>query len=196
PEEAPGFIERLSIEEFHGVGPRTAERLRLLGIRNGKQLRAADPIKLEARLGKNGRDLWDLAHCRDDRPVTPERERKSISSEDTFGQDEADLSVLEEKLRGLALRVGERLRESGAHASGLFIKVKYADHSIITRRKPLEGPTQDTEKLLEAAAELLRERVALEQPVRLLGVGVHDLLEPDPDAAQPLLFPELLEPAE
>lgn len=192
PEEAPAFIESLSIEEFHGVGPRTAERLRLMGIRNGKNLRAADPIRLEERLGKNGRDLYELAHCRDERPVTPERERKSISSEDTFDEDQTDLEALEVRLRDLAERVSERLHNAEAHAAGVFIKIKYADHSIITRRKPLTGPTQEAEVLASAAVELLRERVPLEQPVRLLGVGAHELLEPDPEGAQPLLFPELL----
>jgi len=92
--------------------------------------------------------------------------------------------------------VSERLQKTEAHAAGVFIKVKYADHSIITRRKPLSAVTQDAEKLAVGAVELLRERVSLEQPIRLLGVGAYELVEPDQEGAQPLLFPELLEPGE
>src|SRR5690606_8495107 len=84
PERAQGFLDSLPVEKFFGVGPRTAQRLRSLGIQFGRDIRSAGRERLEAELGKAGASLHAIANGHDDRPVEPNRPRKSISSETTF----------------------------------------------------------------------------------------------------------------
>lgn len=194
PAAAVGFIERLPITEFFGVGPKTAERLRGIGITTGAQLRAADPGRLEQLLGKPGRDLYEIAHCRDDRPVDPHRERKSASSETTFVTDLHGLDELCPHLPGLCADVARRLAKHGLVGSGVVVKVKYADHTLLTRQYQLGFPLRAADEIERVAREILATRVPLDRSVRLLGVGVYDLADARGEGTQPALFPTLPRP--
>ena len=81
PERAEAFLAELPIERFHGVGPRTAERMRALGIHDGGDLRAFDPHELTRIFGKLGRFLHEVARGIDERPVVSHREPKSLGAE-------------------------------------------------------------------------------------------------------------------
>src|SRR5690606_7249689 len=102
PEDADAFLAALPIEAFFGVGPRTAERMHALGIRTGADLRARGVEDLVRHFGKSGRFFHAIAHGQDDRPVQPDRARKSISNETTFERDLRTRAELEPVLDGLA----------------------------------------------------------------------------------------------
>jgi DNA polymerase-4 len=138
-------------------------------------------------LGSSGEYLWNLAHGRDDRPVVPEREAKSISHETTFEQDIDDLEVLRAWLVDLTEQVGCRLRRHGLRGRTVHLKVRFADFSLMTRSQTLPEPTNITNELWKTTDELLCHRLpAGHLAVRLVGVGVSGL--DDTGTVQGLLF--------
>lgn len=186
--EAAGILASLPVERIHGVGPRTAQRMRELGIRTGTDLRARTQQQLTEAFGKMGLRYWQLIWGIDDRPVDPVSIRKSVSTEETFALDLETVQQLELEVPALAEGVARRLAKTGAMARGVSVKVKYADHSIQTRQQLLPLPISSASQIAIVARQVLNDRfVQLEQPVRLLGVGTYELQEAP---LQPPLFPD------
>ncbi len=175
PDEAEAFIAELPIERFHGVGPRTAERMRALGISNGAELRARPAEELEKHFGKHGRFFHQIANGHDDRPVEPNRERKSIGSETTLERDLAQRSELEPVLAELCEDVALHLDRHGLVARTVTVKLRFSDFRTITRSRTLDEPVTDRGALQAAAAGLAFESDRPCLPIRLLGVTVAQL---------------------
>src|SRR5262249_9073397 len=125
--------------------------------------------------GKPGRHLWKLAHGIDDRRVVPDRDAKSISHETTFAQDIEDLEVLRVWLLQLTEQVCRRLRRHQLAGRTVHLKIRFADFHTITRSRTLPEPTNITQEIWQAAAELFSRLPASHQPIRLLGLGVSGL---------------------
>ena len=190
PEDVEAFLRDLPIEKLWGVGPATARKLREMGLQTVGDLRYVSKEELIGRFGRWGLRLWELARGIDDRPVVPEREPKSLSRETTFPRDIYDDRGLERVLARLAQKVAEDLREEKRQARTVQIKVRFADFVTITRRFTLPEPTDSCGLIQEVALRLLRERVARRgRGVRLLGVGVSNLVVPATGAEQLPLFP-------
>jgi DNA polymerase IV len=186
PEQVQAFIEALPIEAFFGVGKVTARKLRELGVTTGIELRGLEQALLVERFGKQGKYLWHCARGEDNRAVNPHRQRKSISSETTFAVDISSREALIAQLPDLVTQVMSHLEKQRYQAHGLFIKIKFRNHQIITRRQKLMVPTDNARQLTELAARLIETRVDLFTSVRLLGVGVFDL---QPRAAMQMQVP-------
>jgi DNA polymerase-4 len=178
----PGFLAPLPIGRLWGVGRKTEESLRQLGLRTIGDLAARPAEWLEKRI-PGGQQLWQLAHGIDDRDVIPDRAQKSLGAEDTF-EDDLGAHELSPHIHAQAMRVGRRLRHAGLKARVVQLKLKLADFSLLTRRSTLAGPTDDGQAIYRAAIALL-ERESLPLPVRLTGVAGHELGGP---AAQRELF--------
>ncbi|HEX7000536.1 MAG TPA: DNA polymerase IV, partial [Trueperaceae bacterium] len=116
PDEAEKVLMPLPVERFHGVGPRTAEKLRALGMTTGADLKAAGRERLEAALGKFGSFLHDIVNGVDDRPVVPNQPRKSIGSETTFDVDITEDTALDAVLKELCADVMSSLGRRGMAA--------------------------------------------------------------------------------
>jgi DNA polymerase-4 len=154
-----------------GVGPKTAERLRALGIETIGALQRHPLDDLVRRFGEShGRGLHDRSHFRDDSPVA-RGEAKSRSVETTFDHDIADLGRLERILAEQSQRLGEALRERGTVGRTIGIKVRLDDWTTVTRVHTVEAPTNDPNVIAAHALALLR-AYAPPRPVRLLGVRV------------------------
>jgi DNA polymerase-4 len=188
PEDASRILPTVPVEKLHGVGPRTAEKMRALGIRNGADLLRHEEEELVTHFGKVGRYFYRLARGIDDRPVEPTSARKSVSSEVTFSEDLHSLAELARELPALSEGVARRLERAGASGRGVVLKIKSADHSVLTRQVLLPLPVRSAAQILEVARFILREKLELQQPVRLLGVGVYELQEGE--TVQPALFPD------
>ena len=104
PGEARAFLAPLPVGRLWGVGPKTEAALSDLGLRTVGQIAASDPDWLDKRIS-GGRDLWELACGIDPRPVVPDREAKSIGTEDTFDEDLAEIEALLPHVHSQALRV-------------------------------------------------------------------------------------------
>jgi len=186
PDAAQRFLTELPVRRLHGVGPRTAERLAALGVETAGQLRERDEEQLEYEFGKLGRQLWRMARGEDDRPVHPDRERKSVSSETTFAVDLVGVEELLRELPPLCASTAQRAARAGVRGYVVIVKIKDDRHHVATRqRRSLRAVASEAE-LHAAAAQLLRKRLPLDRPVRLLGVGLAGLVAGD--ELQPPLF--------
>src|SRR5512143_2959880 len=136
------FLAPLPARALWGVGPKTAEILKGLGIETIGQIAQARSDALAYRLGKNGADdLVRRARGIDDSPVEDERAVKQISQEITFTKDITDAQRLRVTLLELSEGVGLRLREDDLSARTIAIKLRYGDFTTLTRQITLPQPT-------------------------------------------------------
>ncbi len=170
------FLEPLPISRLWGVGPKTEARLRDVGFQAIGQIARASVEALEAALGQAGHDLWDLANGRDDRPVEPGQEAKSIGAEHTFAEDTADRALLRRTLLGLGDRVARHLRHDGLLAGGVTLKFRDDRFHTLTRALILDDPTDVGDDLFQAAWGLLGRVDWKGRQVRLLGVTATRLM--------------------
>jgi DNA polymerase-4 len=182
------FLAPLPISRLWGVGRVTASALDSMGIRTIAQLAATPVAHLEVRFGSGGAFLLALAQGRDDRPVEPFSPPKSMGAEETFDVDHRDIDRLRATLRAQAERVGRELRAEGYAGRTVTLKLRFADFSTITRSHTGD-PTQDGLQIFHQATALL-ERIALRQPVRLIGLSVSEL-GPAGGGQLPLLEPDV-----
>jgi DNA polymerase-4 len=184
------FLAPLAIERLWGVGKKTEEFLKGMGLQRIGQIAELMPEDLETRLGKNGVHLWRLARGIDNRPVLPEADCKSIGHEITFEQDTADFELLHKTLLHLSEKVAQRLRLNRTRARTIAIKFREADFSTFTRRIPLGCPVDTAEKIFPAALKLLKSLFRPDVCVRLIGVYAVNL-ELEKDGKQKSLFDEV-----
>jgi DNA polymerase-4 len=166
-----------------GIGPKTAERLRRMGVATiGTLQRCSLPGLIERFGERHGRELHDRAHFRSDSAVA-RRSAKSRSVETTSDSDIDDLTVLEEILRRQAGELGGGLRKRGLAGRTIAIKVRLDDFTTLTRARTLPEPTDDAEVIAGVAVELLRANRP-PRPVRLLGVRVASFVTPGAEGGE------------
>jgi DNA polymerase-4 len=180
PEQVEAFMAPLSVRQLHGVGPATEKVLAEMGIATVEDLRRAPVETLARRFGKWGEALAELAWGRDERPVTLDRERKSLGTETTYARDLRDPAVVVGEVEKLAEEVAESLQKRQLLARTVTLKVRYHDFVTITRSHTLAVPCADAATLAVQAVSLLRKTEAARRPVRLLGVTASNLLEGAP----------------
>jgi DNA polymerase-4 len=172
------FLHPLGIEALWGVGERTAEVLRRLGLRTVGDVAAAPLGMLRQALGEaSAQHLHHLAWARDNRQVSTERVDKSISAETTFDVDVADPEVIRRMLLALSTKVGARLRGAGHTGRTVAIKVRLADFRTLSRSRTLGGATDVAREIFDTAWQLYRALNPGER-IRLLGVRVEGLTDP------------------
>jgi nucleotidyltransferase/DNA polymerase involved in DNA repair len=171
------FLDPMPIDRLLGVGAKTAERLRRLGLTTIGALARASEDAMAAHFGPAAAGLVSLARGEDDRPVTPQHDPKSMSAETTFERDLDDPAALERCLLGLADTVARRLRKSGLRARTVELKVRFSDfHTILRSVSP--GRSFASGSTIYRMARDLMERVGIgARKVRLIGVGASNLTE-------------------
>jgi nucleotidyltransferase/DNA polymerase involved in DNA repair len=173
----PAFLEPLPIKRMWGAGGKTQAVLKAHNIHTIGDLQKTDPERLAKWVGDSAAASFRRrAFGIDGRAVETGTEEKSISNEITFGEDEGNPELIEQKLMDLADKVGGRLRKAGFFAATAQIKVRWKDFSTITRQRRLDPVCCDDQTLRETALELLRKE-GLHSPVRLIGFGVSGLRE-------------------
>jgi DNA polymerase IV len=185
-----GFLDPLPVSRLWGVGRITQQEISELGVQTIGQFRRLPQSEIEARFGRHGASLWELAHGRDERRVVPDREAKSISHETTFATDITSMEALQGRLLDLTDLVGQRLRCHQRVGRTVQLKLRYGDFSTITRSETLDRPTNVTNEIWAAANRLLTDRLPDRTlQVRLIGVGVQQL-SPE-QQLQPTLFDDV-----
>ena len=187
---APGTevetIAPLPARAIPGIGPVTMEKLARLGVATVADLQRLSSRELVRELGRSqGEWIGALAFARDDRPVEPDRETKSISVEDTFETDVTDREALHAVIARDAASVARRLSAAHLFARTITLKARYPDFTTLSRSRTLDGATDDA-AVITLVARALLDQVELLRGVRLLGVGVAGLTE----SAQEALFGE------
>ena len=167
--EVPGFMQDLSVRQIWGIGEKTERRLQELGVRTCGELQRFSRPELVDFFGKFGSELFDLCRGIDDRPVEPDRPRKSLSTEETFVSDLESLEQCEERLAELFQELMADLdqKETNRRITKIFVKLKFADFTRTTAERA------GLEPALPAFQALLAEAFARTgKKVRLIGVGV------------------------
>ena len=188
PDNVDGFVEKLEVKRIFGVGKVTNEKMRRLGIITCGDLQQCSVIELVDKFGVFGKRLHDLSFGRDDREVNANSRRKSLSVENTFSDDLADLQACQDKLPNLLVELRSRLRriDSDYLVTKQFIKMKFNDFTATTveRQMVKNLPIESFENLCNEAWE------RSDLPVRLLGIGVRFVdTRADGRAMQLELFP-------
>jgi DNA polymerase-4 len=177
PERVDAFLAPLPVRKLWGVGPKTAERLEGMGIKRVVDVRRMRPDDLARALGSFGPFLYELAHGRDDRAVSPHRSRKSRGAERTLERDLRDVQAILRLVDNLAHAVAEDLAKAERPGRTVVVKIRYDDFTTVTRSRTLPTPTTDPVRVAAAARELVAETEAGRRPVRLVGVQVSNLVE-------------------
>ena len=187
-DETVVFLHRLPVGELWGVGEKTEETLRRLGLRTVSDLAHTPVETLRRALGDTiGPNLHDLSWGRDPRPVVPERVEKSVGAEETFARDVDDPGTVRRELLRLAGRVAARLRAADLVGRTITVKIRFADFRTITRSRTRTEHT-DTAHDIYAVALDLYEALRLDRArVRLVGVRVEGLADAATGHRQPAL---------
>jgi DNA polymerase-4 len=170
------FLAPLPVASLPGVGKKTEQALKSMGISTIGQLATLPPEAINNRFGAAGVMIHHYANGIDNREVEPPGEAKSISRETTFAEDTLDRAFLQAILRYLCERVGAELRQESKHARTITLKLRYADFETITRRISSKEVTDADEVIFAGAVKLLDQALARKRKlVRLIGVGVSNL---------------------
>lgn len=187
--DVPKVLWDKPCQQLFGIGGKTAEKLKKLGILTIGQLAAADEAMLTAHFGVLGAWLKRAGNGMDHGEVNPERERnKSIGHTTTLPSDVKGLAQARPVLLNLSDGVARRLRKQGMVAGGVHITIRTPDMKTITRSRQLEVPTESAEDIYKAACGLFAAHWREDRPVRLLGVTLHALLPKEEAAIQLDLF--------
>lgn len=176
--EAVSFLAGKPVSFIYGVGKVAAQRLAKDGFRTIADLHKADESDLMRRYGVEGQRLHRLSRGIDSRDVNPERERKSVSAENTFERNLASFRPLEKRLWAAAEEVADRLKDKKLAGATVTLKLKTADFRILTRARSLQSPTQLAGTIFAVSRELLAREINGTR-YRLLGVGVSALADAD-----------------
>jgi DNA polymerase-4 len=195
------LIAPLPVGDLYGVGPKTGHKLQQAGIGTIGELASAATARLLPILGRHAAELQARARGIDERPVVSQRAAKSIGEEATFGDDVVERRRIVSALSAHADAVAARARRAGLLGHTVTIKAKLAErrrsanaplsaHELFpvkSRQMKLPAPTASAEAIRNAALRLWDE-LALEEPVRLLGVTLSDLREKAESSEQLDLF--------
>ena len=177
PERVESFLQGLPIDALWGVGPVTARKLRAHGIDTaGGRADAVDSRTCAAIVGSAAEWLQQLAHGIDDRPVEPNRPRKSVGSENTFARDLRRHSTdIRRAVDEMARDVAAWLTRKGVFGRTVTLKIRYSDFTTSRAATRRRRATQNADAIAARALALLDKTDAGRRPVRLLGVSVHNL---------------------
>ena len=182
PARAQAFIASLPVKRFHGVGPVTAAKMERLGIITGADLVSWPIEQLEAHFGSSGRWYWRIARGIDEREVKSDRPYKSVSAERTFDTDYLEPSDLRREVARVAGYAWQRIERAEVKGRTVTLKVKYADFTLITRSRSFAGPVPDLAAFEAAGQALLDQILPVPKGVRLIGLGLHSIVEGDESA--------------
>lgn len=172
------FLHPLDVSELWGVGSATRRQLDGLGIRTIGDVARAPMSLLESRLGTGAaRHLSDLAHARDPHRVEERAGARSVSAENTFASDLADIDVIERETLRLCDQVAARLARSGVAGHSVMLKVRFSDFATISRSSRSEAPVAHTGDIWNTARSLLDRAEIAGRGIRLLGIAVGDLVD-------------------
>lgn len=176
PGEEIDLLAPMPITKLWGIGEATARILKGINVKTIGDFRRLDAATLERYLGKCGPELYNLAWGKDDRPVVPDREAKSIGNENTFLHDIRLIEDIQVELLALSERTGWRLRRAGLSGRTITVKVRYSSFKTITRSQTFQNPFNSDEVIYEKAKRIM-EKVPITEGVRLLGITVSHLGE-------------------
>src|ERR1700728_850375 len=188
PGSEASFLSPLSVRRIPGIGKVTEAALKNLGVETIAQLQNVSLEKLEEVFGKWGQALFRKARGIDSYEFFVDAEPKSLSHNQTFGEDTRDRGLLESTLSYLCQKAAKRLRDAALHARTVTLTVRFTDFTTITRSHTLAEPSDLDTVFLKAVRELFQHAWNGKRLLRLVGVSLtsfsagsaqFDLLDPE-----------------
>jgi DNA polymerase-4 len=177
PGEEAGFLAPLPLSHLPGCGKMTIPRLQAMDLQTIGDLAACTEDELGTLFGEMGRALWRRANGVGSQTFGKEHQRKSISKERTFKEDIRDKNHLRAILHRLTEGVAFTLRRRNENARTITLKLRYDDFETHTFSHSLPDPTAATTEIFDTASRLLAEHWSRDRPIRLIGVGVSNLMK-------------------
>ncbi len=185
PFEAEQFVENLPVSKFFGIGKVTAKKMHSMGIQTGKDLKAHTLEELVRLFGKAGSFYYNISRAVDERPVDPNRIRKSVGTEQTYEQDLMGIQEILFELKNIENELVRRIEKGKAIGRTLILKVKFENFEQITRSK--SQPESFTFPSIHKTAVDLASAIDYKNKgVRLLGLTLSNLENPEETDAQQL----------
>jgi len=187
--EVPEKLWPLPVIHMHGIGKRTAEKLNTHQIMTIGDLAKQDERFMAKVFGKNGARLRMRANGDDDRPVDPNAiyDTKSVGNSTTLPRDEAEYYILKETIEKLSRKVAERLRAKQLAGTTVILQIRDSSWHNITRSKSVKNAISSYEDIVEIAWDLFMKHWN-EEPVRLLGVTIANVVDKSDSTLQLNLF--------
>ncbi len=177
PKMGPAFVERLTVEKFHGVGPATAAKMNRLGIKTGFDLRERTLAFLQQHFGQPGPYYYWIARGVDERPVRVDRIRKSLGAENTFSADIFTFEAACEVLQPIIEKVWRTCEGAEIRGRTVTLKVKYADFQQITRSRTGQALFSTRAEIEQLSHALIEPLFPVTKGIRLLGITLSSLGE-------------------
>jgi DNA polymerase IV (DinB-like DNA polymerase) len=187
PDNLRDFIAPLEVGRISGIGPKTQQELKRLGIETIGQLAACDVQKLSARFGRNGLWMWKVANGEDDEPVLPREDHASISTEHSLDLHARGRNEVLAHLNSLVDHMYERVAAHGYLFRTVGVRVVRSDFTAETRELSFQTPQARKESIALAIPQLV-DRLVLDSPVRKVGIRVANLVPAARQEAQRTLL--------
>jgi DNA polymerase-4 len=166
------FLAPLSVDMPWGVGPKTAEKLKMNGIKTIGALADISEEFLITHFGKNGKFIKNNALGIDSRPVENSGEMKSVSQEMTFEHDISDIDVILNEMKLISEKLGSRLRKKNLMGYTVHVKIRYFDFKTLTRQISLSSPIDQDGIIYDQAKKVFLDHWNQKMPVRLIGISI------------------------
>jgi nucleotidyltransferase/DNA polymerase involved in DNA repair len=173
------FLRPLDIQKLWGLGPKTAQSLRSLGINTIGDLAKQSKSKMDEMFGEHGLHLWELAQGIDEREVEADDEVKSVGNEITFPEDTDDDSIIETALMRLCEKVSLRLRKDELKGRTITLKIRTQGFNTFTRAITISSATNFVDSIFKAIKKLYKNFDSRGKKIRLVGVKVSNLMPQD-----------------
>lgn len=174
-ENVKTFLAPLHVGKIPMLGKKMQESLSKLGITTIGQLAGLSENYLENKFGEHGTYIWKRANGIDNSPVSPYRERKSISTETTFHTDTKDIEFLDRVLARMVAELTYRLRKENFITGNVAIKIRYENFETHTQQSVIEHTNAD-HLLLNKVREIFAKAYNKQRFVRLIGVRFGSLI--------------------
>ncbi|UQS83901.1 DNA polymerase IV [Bombilactobacillus thymidiniphilus] len=175
-DQARNFLAEMPLSKFQGIGAATQKKLAAMNLTTGADLQAVPIDVLTQKLGKMGYIIYQRARGIDDRLVKAQRQSKSIGNERSFNRPIFSDEQVEQQLLKMTNQVAKTLKTKNLHGQTVVLKVRTLDFVTYTRRKTLTQFTNDPQIILPVVQELFTELALNQQPLRLLGVTMTNLV--------------------
>jgi DNA polymerase-4 len=173
--EESAFLAGLAVRALPGIGPQSAQRLRNSGFATLGQVANAPLHTIMNVLGPYGALIQRRARGEDRSPVTTNREKQTVSAEETFAEDISNRQSLVGEIKRLSARVADSLSHHGLVARTVTLKLRNSEFLTISRSISRDRSTADDQAIFTDALELLGANWIDGDPVRLVGLGASNL---------------------
>ncbi len=175
--EEQAFLAHLPIDKLPGAGKVTRSKLTRWNVKTIGDLGRVPLAELKRAFGQTGVYFHEAALGRDDSPIVVDAKPKSFSEENTFDRDTQDVTAIEALIEEMCEGVARALKREGYRARTVMLKLRYSDFTTMTRQMTFQSTISEAAEIRESAKRLLELNWDRRHAVRLVGVGVHNLVE-------------------